>query len=593
MGSAVNRRLQDELERKLDFADAVADAFVEAAQQHLERSDCESALRSAHVAASVLIRQNRRLTLPALERLLQAIASRLESADMASSPAAPSSRRGKPVCLHVMDEAMQAGGLTAMTTRWIDNDREHHVHCIALLNQPALVPDRVAEAVAASGGQIWLPPRGAGFVARALWLRALAATHADLIVLHVGVSDPIFAAALGRPGGAPILHVNHAAHVFWSGATIADRLANCRGSDMEGQWASRHRGARAVTIPIPLPAPEPQPTGPADGAQLRQAFGLPPDAQVLLTIGAAFKYQRTEQLDFLGAIEEVLRDVPGTHLLAVGVASDERWQAAARRVGGRIHALGPVTQAVIADARSITDVYVEGFPFGTTTSLLESGLRGIPAVLAPAESPPPYGSDGVALDKVLRRPASVAAYKQEVRRLLGDAAARRRLGDDLAHSIAAHHVGSGWAGYLSHAITALPAVHATAEVVEPEPTEPVVYRHWTRFIDQTESPYAESLEHAIVRAMLLGLRPKISATLRQACRRAGSFRDGHGIPAPLLHVALRYVLPLLPRRLAVALFRALAFFYRSAVLTRVVHRLAAALQGRKAGTWYDGYRNIR
>jgi glycosyltransferase involved in cell wall biosynthesis len=593
MGSTT-AHLGNDIEHKLDFADAVAEAFLEAGEQHLRRGDCESALRSAHVAASLFIRQNRRLTSPRLEHLLQLVASRLEAAAVVRAPT-PIERLGKPMCLHVLDEALHAGGLTAMAARWINNDREHRTHCIAILDQRAPVPQHLADAVAASGGHIWLPPSGASFVSRALWLRALAADDVDLIVLHVGVSDTVFAAALGRSGGAPILHVNHTAHLFWSGVTVADLLSHCRGSAQEKLWASRHRGADAVTVPIPLlPLAEPAGAEAAtDVSQIRRDFDLPPNAQVLLTIGATFKYQRTEQHDFVAAIEQVLCEAPQTYLLAIGVVADERWRKAAQRLGGRIRALGPVSQVVIADARAITDVYIEGFPFGTTTSLLETALHGIPVVLAPAESPPPYGSDGVALDEVLTRPTSVAAYQEEIKRLLNSSQVRTGLGEQLAVSVARHHVGSGWATYLAQAIDALPASHSVREPVEPVPTECEAYRHWAHFVDHTDTPYSESLEHAMVRAMLLGLRPRLSPTLRDACRRASHFRDGHGIPAAVMQLVLNRVLPLLPQPVATATFRALAFCCRSAVLTQVRNRLAALWRGRRAGTWYDDYRDIK
>ena len=57
------------------------------------------------------------------------------------------------------------------------------------------------------------------------------------------------------------------------------------------------------------------------------------------------------------------------------------------------------------------------FVDSTITALLEAGLKGIPVVLAPAQCPPPYGSDGVALDDIVERPRTLEEYKNNIIKL--------------------------------------------------------------------------------------------------------------------------------------------------------------------------------
>ena len=143
-----------DVDLKLDFLDAVANWFIASAEVHLSSGDLEASLRSAQVAASVLSRQNRRLTSPRLELLLQRAAQMLgESESLTSFRVDETDAR--VVCLHVLDEALSAGGLTAMATRWIEGDSADRLHCVALLNQDGRVPSRISEAVARSGGKIW------------------------------------------------------------------------------------------------------------------------------------------------------------------------------------------------------------------------------------------------------------------------------------------------------------------------------------------------------------------------------------------------------------------------------------------------------
>jgi glycosyltransferase involved in cell wall biosynthesis len=583
------------VEQQLDFADAVADWFLSEAERSLHNEDVESALRKAHVGASVLTRQNRWLTCPRLEQLLQRIAlrSELDAYALDERTARP---HGRQVCLHVMEEALPAGGLTAMAVRWMENDSRDRIHCVALLAQQAPLPRQVCDAARVCGGEVWSPEGDASFVERAAWLRSLAARVADVVILHVGVSDTVFAAAFGRPGGPPVLLVNHAAHIFWVGSTIADVIVNCRGSDLEAQWSLRHRGAPATTVPIPLPSSNVHPA--ADAAEpdtansIKASFGLPEDSLVLLTVGAGFKYGQTNRLDFVAVIERVLQQVAGVHLVAVGVVGDERWAAASARVDGRIHTLGPVEQSTLARLRSIAAVYVERFPFGTTTALLEAGLSGVPSVLAPAESPPPYGSDGVAIDTVLERPANVQAFENAIVSLLASSDRRCTLGSALAASIRAHHTGSGWMAHLDAALRMAPPVHAVRPVSRVEPTGVEIYRHWAEFIDQTDSPYAESLEHALVRAMLLDERPRFSRELHKVCLSFKSIRKRRGIAPPLLQAMLGLVLPLLPARVATSMFRTVAFLARGDVFAQVRSRLLAGRKLRRSGSWYEVYRSL-
>ena len=83
-------------------------------------------------------------------------------------------------------------------------------------------------------------------------------------------------------------------------------------------------------------------------------------------------------LDFVDVATSVLKRVPNAVVLAVGVRPDERWEAAAAKVGNRLRAVG--IRDDVERFHEIADLYVEGFPLGSTTALLEAGLAGIPLV---------------------------------------------------------------------------------------------------------------------------------------------------------------------------------------------------------------------
>jgi hypothetical protein len=581
-----------DIQAKLNYADAIAEWFLDLSDAHKLRGDLKNALKCNYIAATILCQQNRALSSPRIESNLQAIANGLlEPKDRSSRKPA-----GREVCLHVLREALPAGGIIGMVSRWMRNDRGR-VHSVALLEQKIPVPRALEEAVQATGGSIHQANADESLLQRAAWLRELAHTTANYVILHIHNADVVSAVAFGTKGGPPVLLVNHSAHAFWVGASIADLVVNCRGSAFEGLWTSKLRGARHAIVPIPLVLPESRNGAAVSEMEVkRQAkteIGLPPDAVVLLTVGASFKYEPVGAIDFLRAAENVLLRVPEVFLLAVGVSGNDRWRAASQRLGSRILTLGTVSQAQLNRIRAATDIYIEGFPFGTTTSLLEAGLNGIPTVLAPAQAPPPYASDGVALDDVLERPTTIAAYEEQIVALSKDANARRSLGKTLRAAIAKHHTGEGWNRYLEKTLQSLPVVHAPAKSITANRTPAEIHELWPQMLEVRGSHYSETLETALMRALKIGLKPRITRNLMQACANWKAIRAARTVPVPVLMFYCNVLLPLLPTRWAGKLFRLVVYSFQGSLFSRLRQKIARVFGGGKAPTkGYDEYRRI-
>ena len=134
------------------------------------------------------------------------------------------------------------------------------------------------------------------------------------------------------------------------------------------------------------------------------------------------------------------------------------------------------------------DLYIEGFPFGSTTALLEAGLARMPVVLAPGECRPPFGTDGVAVDDTLRRLPDVAAYEREILRLVADRSAREELANAVYGSVLQHHTGAGWRDHLRAAMAALPATRDVQRRLQPVETDLEDYGYWHAFRSAGGSP---------------------------------------------------------------------------------------------------------
>lgn len=589
-----------DVQTKLDYAQAIADWFLELGDRFIRDGNFEDALKCNYISGNIFAEQNRDLASVRIESNLRLVAGRLveEGVFQKDEPV----RTGLPDrCLHVLTVAVPAGGHTAMATRWIKNDTSGRVHSVALLSQGMSVPTSLLQAVENSGGAIHVADPADSLVNRAAWLRRLAAIDANYVILHVEPVDVICGVAFGVPGGPPVMLVNHAAHAFWIGASAADQVVNCRGSKLEVFWSAIYRGvgfSRCAIVPIPLIDTK-SPLG-GDAAKLefkrqsRQALGVAPNAIAILTVGSSFKYLPIRGLDFLQVWESILNAVPEATLLAVGFEGDQRWKNASARVGNRIRTLGAMPHSQLLKVQDAADLYVEAFPFGTTTSLMEAGLKEIPVGLSPGQSPPPYGTDGIAVDETLHRPTTIAEYQDRVIQLCRSVDARAALGVKLRDAILRHHTGAGWRTHLEIAIKALPRQHMVVSQITPVRTPADIHEYWSLLVRHWAGDYENTLERAVNHALALGLRPRLTAAVRHACRYNRHLRRNRTIPVPALALLFNVMLPLLPAAWSTNIFRCLVSFCRGSLFSRIPKRIAQVIGlGDRPASPYQEYLQIR
>jgi len=572
-----------QIQEELDYRVAIADCFLDQSEACILNHAYDDALKYIDLAVHVFNNLSGDLSSLRIETNLRAIANSLSTyMGKENAHVEPPGFFSKPVCLHVLNEAVAFGGQIAMATRWMRLDRGARTHSVVLLSQKSPPPAELVQAVSESGGAIYNADQKLFPLQRAAWLRELARNLATYVILHIDTTDLIAAVAFGAEGGPPVLLVNHAAHTFWVGASAPDMVVNCRGSRLEEHWTKVHRGVKnCATIPIPLPEPETLPLAKIyrdeRKSRAREIIGIPKEAILILTVGASYKYEPFGNIDFLKTCQNILGAVPEAYLLAAGVIENDYWRSVSNILGSRLRALGSVSQKEIALLHQASDVYIEGFPFGSTTALLEAGLQGLPVVLAPAECPPPYGSDGVALDDTLERPASLEQYELQVVRLCRNPVERTSIGLGLRKAILAHHTAAGWRRYLTSALRALPQEHRVYPIRAPLRTPPAIYEYWCKFLG-TRGPSRSVLEDQILRAYSLGLRPKFTRQMKLACKNARLFRAGGTIPPQFLSLLCNYCLRLLPSSWARIIFRTIKFFFLEGLQVRVRNKVVRLLR---------------
>lgn len=396
------------------------------------------------------------LSSPELENQL------LRAAQQLPRPNVKAASGGKPRWLHVFTEAYATLGHSNLCRRWIQYDPDV-VHDVIMLAQVGKAPENLAEVVKHSGGRCVVLDTTTTPWERAAALRKYAWENADVVVLHTHPEEVIATVAFGIAGGPPVLVMNHADHVFWLGCAVGDLVLEIRESGQ--RWTKNNRGVAASHI-LPIPLAEQTATlavgqSKAEARRkLRQTLGLPEDAIILLSVGSAAKYEPMPGLDFVPTVQEILRACPGTYLVAIGPKPEGRWLAAKEATGGRILPLGYQQDAMVFCEAA--DLYLEGFPMGSLTALLEAGQAGLMCVRAPLDSPLPFCSDSPSLDAI-PQPDSLADYVQTAVRLIGDAPARIEGGRKLRESIQSQHCAAGWRARLAEIKMQIPATHQVRE----------------------------------------------------------------------------------------------------------------------------------
>jgi glycosyltransferase involved in cell wall biosynthesis len=435
------------------------------AEQSMQKGNFPAAVVWAQIAADFAFHRHPGFyASPSLESLLQKVAENLEeeTADrinMSTAVTAPGTS-SKPRILHVVTQALRTGGHTRLLARLINNSSDRYVHNLVSTTQKTPLPNWLFSAIEASGGRYTaLSLSTPKLLKRASALRRLGSCWADIVFLHIHPHDAVPLLAFGRDGGPPVIIMNHADHGFWLGANIADVVADYR---LAGQAITlSQRGARVSGIlPIPLSDPCERMPGPI----AREKLGISGNSVVLLTIASPYKFTPYGGYDFLETITGILSHNKRAVLLAVGPAAEARWLEASRRVEGRIMALGKQSDLKIYHA--CADVYLDSFPFGSFTSVLEAGILGVPVVGMTNIHAPMYTNLDVTSEKSKTHADSMDEYRSLLEMMIENPDFRRVKGEECRAELSSIHLLPGWNNYLEKIIALLPGSHSVNRKIE-------------------------------------------------------------------------------------------------------------------------------
>lgn len=277
--------------------------------------------------------------------------------------------------LHVATKVGGNGGHTRAIYNFVNN-LEAYRHDLVLTEQNKPIPEWLEESILKQGGTIDtirdLPMKSA----ERLFEKA---QQYELVILHIHMYDVVPVVAFGSEHFArPVIFFNHADHVFSVGMSVSDLVDDIRTSKQP--YSLRHRGAaRSFHLPIPLELKEAKKR---DREETRRKLRIAPDETLILSIGADFKYRPFGPYDFIKTLEKIReRSSKKVRCIVVGPSKSEAmWKAAYQTSQGRIDAKGFIPKEELDDYIAAADLYIESFPFGSATALVEVLQYNIPTI---------------------------------------------------------------------------------------------------------------------------------------------------------------------------------------------------------------------
>ena len=416
--------------------------YAKRAETHLVKGELAAA--AAHCAiASHIATQNHCgiFWSPRLEKVLNDIGRRTETKGAAR--ARPTEFRR---ILQVCTQVSAVGGHTKMLCQWVkaDSSREH---TLVLTQHRGPTPDFVHTVFKESGGRKveQLNHRPGGQLDWAKRLREIAEDF-DLVILHTHCEDVVpliaFADASKHP---PVLVLNHADHIFWYGTSVCHLSINLR--DAAQDLAIARRGiAPERNILMPTLAESIVRTRTREEA--KKELGIDPSTTLMVSAARSAKYRTMRGVTFADIHAPVLDQHPEASLLIVGSGQRDDWAPVLERTGGRLRGLPEQPNPKIYFEAA--DIYVDSYPFVSSTSLMEAAGYGLPLVtiFTAPEAARIFGINHVALVGNTMQATSFEQYRGMLSALIRDPALRNRLGQAANEAVRREHNLPGWSRWL-------------------------------------------------------------------------------------------------------------------------------------------------
>jgi hypothetical protein len=244
---------------------------------------------------------------------------------------------------------------------------------------------------------------------------------------------------------------------MWLGGSVSDVVINLRDAAQDLSIARRgiepDRNVMVPTIVVP-------PERAHSRQEAKAALGVPQDAILLFSAARAMKYRTVGGVTYAETHVDLLRRHPKALFWILGAGDQEDWRSACAAVDGRLKGLPETRETQLYFEAA--DIYVDSYPFVSSTSLMEAAGYGTPLVsrfYGPKEAEI-FAINHPGLMSSVLNATNEDQYLQFLDRLIEDKAYREQLGVMAEKGVRDLHTPPGW-------LDILEVAYARAIAVDP------------------------------------------------------------------------------------------------------------------------------
>lgn len=422
---------------------AIFDQYVSRAEAYFAEGDYATAAAYCSISAHIPVQNHCGIFWsPRVEKVLTGIARATETPGAAH----PRPKQIKRI-LNVMTQAAPVGGLTRLLCQWVMADSTRQ-HAMVLTQHRGPTPQFVYDTFEASGGWVrHLNRSPGGQIEWAQRLRRMSQDF-DLVIVHTHCEDVVPLLAFGAIESGKYPHVvvmNHADHLFWLGPSIAHLTIDLRDAALE--LAVTRRGV-APERNILVPTVSETIKRKRSRAEAKAALGIAPDTVLMVSVARQLKYFTREGDNYAAIHAPILEKYPNVSLIVVGGDEQPDWAPYFAQFGDRLQSLAPTP-----DPRpyyEAADIYVDSYPFVSSTSMMEASGYGAPAVsiFTHPDEVRITAINHFALVEATWQARSFTEYRGMLEKLITDSKLREDMGQNASRAVAAAHNPPGWNAYM-------------------------------------------------------------------------------------------------------------------------------------------------
>lgn len=269
--------------------------------------------------------------------------------------------------LHLFSEISSIGGHSKLIFSWIENDKNSK-HYLMSTWQNFQEVSEIAKSYQYNIDQnLFVYDQKLSIIEKAQKIvDTLKENDFSRIVLHIHPHDVIPSLVFSSQQlKSPVFFLNHAEHTYWLGAPVTDFLLQIRESNILKDSENRNIPVKdQFFLPIPVD----------------QSYSLKKTKKStfsIISIGRESKYEPNEEYNFYEEALKIVKKFEHVVFTIIGIDSN----SPKRKIYQHerlvfVHPTRDINQYI-----ENADLYLEGFPIPSFTSLLEPAMAGVPFVL--------------------------------------------------------------------------------------------------------------------------------------------------------------------------------------------------------------------